>query len=42
MVRVDGGGDSSLVRVRGLDKKYQRGSEEIHVLQGLNLYVNEG
>jgi len=28
MVRVDGNGDgSSLVRVRGLDKKYQRGSE---------------
>ncbi len=43
MVRVDGGGDgSSLVRVRGLDKKYQRGSEEIHVLQGLNLDVDEG
>ncbi len=33
---------SSLVRVRGLDKKYQRGSEEIHVLQGLNLDVDEG
>jgi putative ABC transport system ATP-binding protein len=43
MVRVDGGGDgSSLVRVRGLDKKYQRGSEEIHVLQGLNLDVDAG
>ena len=42
MVRVDGGGESSLVWVRGLDKKYQRGSEEIHVLQGLNLDVNEG
>ncbi len=43
MVRVDGGGDgSSLVRVRGLDKKYQRGSEEIHVLQGLNLDVDKG
>jgi len=43
MVRVDGNGDgSSLVRVRGLDKKYQRGSEEIHVLQGLNLDVDAG
>jgi putative ABC transport system ATP-binding protein len=43
MVRVDGNGDGSgLVRVRGLDKKYQRGSEEIHVLQGLNLDVDKG
>src|SRR5438477_12899638 len=43
MVRVDGSGDGkSLVRVRGLDKKYQRGSEEIHVLQGLNLDVDAG
>ena len=43
MVRVDGRGDSSsLIRVRGLDKKYQRGGEEIHVLQGLNLDVDKG
>jgi putative ABC transport system ATP-binding protein len=43
MVRIDGRGDgNSLVRVRGLDKKYQRGSEEIHVLQGLNLDVETG
>ena len=43
MVRIDGGGDgTSLVRVRGLDKKYQRGNEEIHVLQGLNLDVDAG
>ncbi|MGE5235427.1 MAG: ABC transporter ATP-binding protein [Acidobacteriota bacterium] len=43
MVRVDGKGDgSSLIRVRDLDKKYQRGSEEIHVLQGLNLDVEQG
>src|SRR5574337_443756 len=43
MVRVDGGGDgSSLIRVRGLDKKYQRGSEVIDVLQGLNLDVDKG
>ncbi len=43
MVRVDGGGSAgSLVRVRGLDKTYRRGEEEIHVLQGLNLDVGEG
>jgi putative ABC transport system ATP-binding protein len=43
MVRVDGGGtNENLIRVRGLDKKYQRGSEEIHVLQGLNLDVDKG
>jgi putative ABC transport system ATP-binding protein len=43
MVRVDGSGTgSSLIRVRGLDKKYERGSEEIHVLQGLNLDVEKG
>lgn len=43
MVRVDGfGTTSSLIQVRGLDKKYQRGSEEIHVLQGLNLDVQKG
>jgi 2-iminoacetate synthase ThiH len=38
MVRIDGQGDGrSLIQVRGIDKTYQRGSEEIHVLQGLNL-----
>ncbi len=43
MVRVDGaGGGKSLIKVRGLDKKYERGSEEIHVLQGLNLEVDAG
>src|SRR5215831_9443923 len=43
MVRVDGSGrGSSLISVRGLDKKYYRGGEEIHVLQGLNLDVAEG
>jgi putative ABC transport system ATP-binding protein len=42
MVRVDGSGISSgLIQVRDLDKKYQRGSEEIHVLQGLNLDVEK-
>ncbi len=43
MVRVDGKGNgTSLVRVRSLDKIYLRGSEEIHVLQGLNLDVDQG
>jgi putative ABC transport system ATP-binding protein len=43
MVRIDGKGDGpSLVRVRNLDKKYVRGNEEIHVLQGLNLDVDKG
>jgi len=43
MVRVDGKGDGTgLIRVRNLDKQYRRGSEEIHVLQGLNLDVDKG
>jgi len=43
MVRVDSTGRSnSLIQVRGLDKTYRRGGEEIHVLQGLNLDVEKG
>jgi putative ABC transport system ATP-binding protein len=43
MVRVDGRGDSSaLISVRNLSKTYRRGSEEIQVLQGLNLDVDAG
>ncbi|MFI4944123.1 MAG: ABC transporter ATP-binding protein [Burkholderiales bacterium] len=43
MVRVDGSsGGESLISVRGLDKSYVRGGEEIHVLQGLNLDVGAG
>jgi putative ABC transport system ATP-binding protein len=43
MVKVDGsGGGQTLIRVRGLDKSYIRGGEEIHVLQGLNLDVDAG
>jgi putative ABC transport system ATP-binding protein len=43
MVRVDGNGSSgSLIQVRGLDKTYRRGNEDIDVLQGLNLDVNKG
>ena len=43
MVRVDGTGETgSLIQVRGLDKTYRRGGEEIHVLQDLNLDVDKG
>src|SRR2546421_10244433 len=43
MVRVDGTGKTnSQIQVRGLDKTYRRGGEEIHVLQGLNLDVEKG
>src|SRR6202045_4008502 len=43
MIRVDGRSDSpSLIRVRGLDKTYRRGGQEISVLQGLNLDVDKG
>jgi putative ABC transport system ATP-binding protein len=41
MKLASGNGDS-LIKVRNLDKKYVRGSEEIHVLQGLNLDVERG
>jgi putative ABC transport system ATP-binding protein len=43
MVSVDGKDvPGSLIRVRNLNKKYQRGSETIEVLQGLNLDVASG
>jgi putative ABC transport system ATP-binding protein len=42
MVRVDGSGTNSLISVRNLGKTYRRGSEEIHVLEGLNLDVDAG
>ena len=43
MVRLDGRSDSgSLIRARNLDKTYRRGSEELHVLQGVNLAVDKG
>ena len=32
----------SLIRLRGVDKTYVRGSEVVHVLQGLNLDVHPG
>src|ERR1700749_1328081 len=43
MVRVDGSGSAnSLIKVRGLGKTYSRGGEQIHVLQALNLDVEQG
>ena len=43
MVDVDGRDiPGSLIRVRNLNKQYQRGSETIDVLQGLNLDVAPG
>lgn len=42
MVRVDGNGANSLIKARGLGKTYSRGGEQIHVLQALNLDVEQG
>jgi putative ABC transport system ATP-binding protein len=43
MVRLGSGGEGiGLIVARDLDKRYVRGSEEIHVLQGLNLDVDAG
>ncbi len=43
MVRIDGKGNgASLIRARNLGKTYHRGSEELHVLQGLNLDIDPG
>jgi putative ABC transport system ATP-binding protein len=36
------GSSSSLIQVRGLNKAYRRGGEEIQVLQALNLDVDQG
>ena len=35
-------GASTLVEVRDVDKVFKRGSEEIHVLGGLNLTIPDG
>jgi len=43
MVSVNGNNHSgALIQVRSLDKTYVRGGQDIHVLQGLNLDVDEG
>jgi putative ABC transport system ATP-binding protein len=43
MVRLGNGAASdSLIAVRGLAKTYRRGSEELHVLQGIDLDIERG
>jgi putative ABC transport system ATP-binding protein len=43
VVQIGADGDSSaLIVVRGLAKNYRRGSEEVHVLQGVDLTVDKG
>src|SRR3970040_1378245 len=43
MVRLGrGAANKGLIVARDLDKRYRPGSEEIHVLQGLNLDVDAG
>jgi putative ABC transport system ATP-binding protein len=43
MASVNNNGSSSaLIQVRGLNKAYRRGGEEVQVLQGLNLDVDQG
>jgi len=43
MVKVGGNGQSgTLIVVRNLAKTYRRGSEELHVLQGVNLDIDKG
>jgi putative ABC transport system ATP-binding protein len=43
MASVNNNGSSdALIQVRGLNKAYRRGGEEIQVLQGLNLDVDQG
>src|SRR6478752_936602 len=43
MIRVDNSGSSSaLIQVRGVNKTYKRGGENIQVRQGLNLDVDKG
>lgn len=41
-MRIGSGPSDALIVVRGLDKTYRRGSEVIHVLQGLDLDVARG
>src|SRR5678815_4784556 len=42
MVQLGTNGNSHLIAARDVAKTYRRGSEEIHVLQGLNLDVDRG
>src|SRR6186713_733184 len=42
MVQLGTNGNSHLIAARDVAKTYRRGSEELHVLQGLNLDVDRG
>ena len=42
MSEADVAATTSLVRVQGVDKVFKRGSEEVHVLGGLNLEIPNG
>ena len=42
MVQLGTNGNSHLIAVREVAKTYRRGSEELHVLQGVNLAVDKG
>jgi putative ABC transport system ATP-binding protein len=43
MVRINGiSNGKSLIQARSLGKTYHRGSEDLHVLQGLNLDIEQG
>jgi putative ABC transport system ATP-binding protein len=42
MVQLGANGNSHLIAVRDVAKTYRRGSEELHVLQGVNLAVDKG
>jgi putative ABC transport system ATP-binding protein len=41
-VGVNGSSPSALIVLRGLAKTYHRGSEEVHVLQGVDLTIDKG
>src|SRR5688500_19203572 len=42
MVHLGSDGTNHLIVVRDVAKTYRRGSEELHVLQGVNLSVDKG
>jgi putative ABC transport system ATP-binding protein len=42
MVHLGSDGDDHLIVMRNVAKAYQRGAEELHVLQGVNLSVDRG
>ncbi len=42
MVHLGSDGTGHLIAVRDVSKTYWRGTEELHVLQGVNLSVDKG